>query len=382
METDVKQWLKSIHDNFPIVQIVQNLTPLDQVQKLLKIIVFSIHVSKKDLIAPITSSNWVEYIQNAIEHVSTSDNILFYSNQQMAVLNSNDPRYKLIICGPFGTGKTILLQQKAMQLNGEPRYKGKIMFLIEQNESISELKSMLYHRMRVELEMKHGIFVIQIKRWSQHEHILQNLMQHDIKAVFCDEFNMHQRDLIEKMKEMVDFLWIVPSTKNLSDHLSDHSLGLWRNEFTFLDLSQNFRNAREIVKSTISSAEENDYKYKQGIVMPPENFPTGCPPIFVDTFEEAMKEERKRTKYGILVILGIEEIYVYLNQMNEKWKRHSLSGNDFKGNENPYKFLLQEGNILIVDHNLTYGFEWQTVIMFEYGVNYTDATIHDCNLMM
>uniref|UniRef100_A0A7M5UZD1 Uncharacterized protein n=1 Tax=Clytia hemisphaerica TaxID=252671 RepID=A0A7M5UZD1_9CNID len=191
METDVKQWLKSIHDNFPIVQIVQNLTPLDQVQKLLKIIVFSIHVSKKDLIAPITSSNWVEYIQNAIEHVSTSDNILFYSNQQMAVLNSNDPRYKLIICGPFGTGKTILLQQKAMQLNGEPRYKGKIMFLIEQNESISELKSMLYHRMRVELEMKHGIFVIQIKRWSQHEHILQNLMQHDIKAVFCDEFNMH-----------------------------------------------------------------------------------------------------------------------------------------------------------------------------------------------
>ncbi|XP_066930751.1 uncharacterized protein [Clytia hemisphaerica] len=57
METVIKPWLMSILDNYPIVQIAQKPTPLDQVQKLLKIIVFSIHVSKKDLVAPITSSN-------------------------------------------------------------------------------------------------------------------------------------------------------------------------------------------------------------------------------------------------------------------------------------------------------------------------------------
>ncbi|XP_066924371.1 uncharacterized protein [Clytia hemisphaerica] len=121
METVIKPWLASILDNYLIVQITQKPTPLDQVQKLLNIIVFSIHVSKKDLVAPITSSNWVEYIQDAIENVSTSDNILFYSNQQMAALNNTDPRYnKLMISGPFGVGKNILLRDKAIQLNKQP----------------------------------------------------------------------------------------------------------------------------------------------------------------------------------------------------------------------------------------------------------------------
>ena len=57
VETEIKPLLTSILDNYPIVQIAQKPTPLDQVQKLLKVIVFSIHVSKKYLVAPITSSN-------------------------------------------------------------------------------------------------------------------------------------------------------------------------------------------------------------------------------------------------------------------------------------------------------------------------------------
>ena len=161
METEIKPWLTSILDNYPIVQITQKPTPLDQVQKLLKIIVFSIHVSKKDLVVPITSSNWVEYIQNAIDNVSTSHNILFYSHQQMAVMNSNDSRYnKLMIRGPFGTGKTVLLQQKTIQLSEQPQFKGKVMYLLGSLRNCP--KSLLYHRTKLELEEKHGIFVIQI----------------------------------------------------------------------------------------------------------------------------------------------------------------------------------------------------------------------------
>uniref|UniRef100_A0A7M5V782 Chromosomal replication initiator protein DnaA ATPAse domain-containing protein n=1 Tax=Clytia hemisphaerica TaxID=252671 RepID=A0A7M5V782_9CNID len=392
METDVKLWLESIFDNYPIVQIAQKPTSLDQVQKLLKIIVFSIHVSKKDLVAPITSSNWVEYIRNAIENVSTSDNILFYSNQQMAALNSNDPRYnKLFICGPFGTGKTILLRHKAIQINEKPQFKGKVMYLTGDEYLRGTLNSMLYHRMKVELEEKHGIFVMQQsyhfgddvddeeEMIKERERILHKITQHGIKAVFCDEFVFwNNNDLIKKMMEMVDFLWIVPATEALS--LSDFKR--WEDEFTILDLSKNFRNSREIVKSIKSFAEEKDYVYKEGIVMPPENFPTGCPPIFVDTFREAMEEARKRTKNGILVIgtFNIDDV-IYLNQMNEKWKRYySENTNDFKENENPYKFL-QEGNVLIVISGFTYGFEWETVIANEL-VSGSYATYHKCNFMM
>ena len=166
-KTEIDSWLTSILTYFPLVQTTQKPTPLDQVQKILKIIVFSIHFSKKDLIAPITSSNWVDYIQNAIVNVSTSDNILFYSKQQMAVLNSNDTRYnKLMINGPFGSGKTILLQQKAMQLNKEHQYKGKIMYFIGGESTASDLNTMLYYRMKLDLEENHGIFVMQIDNYS------------------------------------------------------------------------------------------------------------------------------------------------------------------------------------------------------------------------
>ena len=174
METDIKLWLASILDNYPIVQSTQKPTPLEQVQQLLKIIVFSIHVSKKDLVAPITSSNWVDYIQNAIENVSTSDNILFYSHKQMGVLNSSDARYnKLMIRGPFGVGKSILLRDKAIQLNEQPKYRGKTMYLLPManlEECSYNLHSMLYHRMKIELEERHGIFVTEINRSVSYTH--------------------------------------------------------------------------------------------------------------------------------------------------------------------------------------------------------------------
>ena len=129
------------------------------------------------------------------------------------------------------------------------------------------------------------------------------------------------------MMAIVKFLWIVPCTETLAAILS----GSWQDKFTFLDLLQNFRNSREIVKTTKLYAEEKSYTYEEGIAMPLGNFPTGCTPIFVHTFEDAMKEARKRTKDGILVINRVTS-YINgdcLNQMKEKWKVYHRDQNDF-----------------------------------------------------
>ncbi|XP_066925453.1 uncharacterized protein [Clytia hemisphaerica] len=388
METDIKTWLMSIFNKFPILP-AQKPTPLDQVQKLLKIIVFSIHVSKKDLVAPITSSNWVDYVHNAIENVSTSDNILFYSNQQMAVLNSNDPRFnKLIILGPFGTGKTVLLQHKAIQLTNHPQYKGKVMYLMQKVEEFyapSKISSMLYHRMKIDLEERHGIFVMDVRDSTSPElhkkdlkQIIQKIAQHDIKAIFCDEFEINDNiELLKKMVETVDFSWIVPSTANLRDSNFEQ----WEGDFIFLNLSQNFRNSREIVKTTLTYAEQEEYRYKKGLVMPLENFPCGRPPVIMRTFYKAMKEARERTKGGILVIGGKSKLYERLNRMHENWKNYNVFQNDLKENENPYTFL-HEGNVLIVDSWVTYGFEWSTVIIMENDLILSNISRHACNQMM
>ncbi|XP_066921009.1 uncharacterized protein [Clytia hemisphaerica] len=372
MGTEIKLWLTSILDNYPIVQIARNSTPLDQVQKLLKIIVFSIHASKKDLVAPITSSNWVEYIAEAIENVSTSNNIIFYSNQQMAALNSNDSRYNtLMIRGPFGVGKSTLLRNKAIQLNQQPEYKGKIMYLQE--------NGLLYFRMKFELDAENeDTTKIKLKKFSNDnfEQILEQIRQDDIKAIFCDEFDMSLKDRIWKMHDLVDILWIVPSTLGLRFRDDEE----WEDEFTFLDLSQNFRNSKEIVKMTKSHAEDTEYDYKEGIVMPPENFPAGCTPIFVDSLEEAMDEVRKRTKGGILVIIEDEvENYRVSEQITEPWKAYHPLQNDFQ-EDNPYLFL-QEGNVLVIGEKACLGFEWPTVIVVE-GENQDDPSFHSCNFML
>ena len=160
--------------------------------------------------------------------------------------------------------------------------------------------------------------------------------------------------------------------------------GYLKDEFTFLDLAHNFRNSREIVNMTKSCADKKGYGFKKCIVMPPENFPQGCPPIFVKSLADAMKEARKRTKDGILVVDNLEDIKIdvdHLNQTKEKWKRYYYDTNDFKENENPYKFL-QERNVLVVDGHLINGFEWTTVVIVKGHTISMHATYHECNHMM
>ena len=117
--------------------------------------------------------------------------------------------------------------------------------------------------------------------------------------------------------------------------------------------------------------------------MPPGNFPSGCEPLFVDSFEEAVKEARKRTNEGILVIDSItmdkKDFYDVLNQLNENGKVYKATKNDFEKDENPYRFLLN-GNVLFIDTSGSYGFDWSTVIVFEQGINVMAS--HNCNYML
>ena len=77
----------------------------------------------------------------------------------MALMNNDDPRYKrMMMRGPFGSGKTLLLQQKAIQLNEQPEYNRRVLFVVTSYDT-SYKKSMLYYRLKIELEENRGILV-------------------------------------------------------------------------------------------------------------------------------------------------------------------------------------------------------------------------------
>eukprot|EP00111_Clytia_hemisphaerica_P010854 TCONS_00031760-protein len=389
METEIKPWLTSIFKRFPTIPATTTSNPLDEVKDILKILVFAIHVSKKDQVAPITNSTWVEYTSNAIENVSTSHNILFYSNQQMAILNNNDPRYKkVIIRGPFGVGKSILLAQKAIQLNEQSEYNGKVMFIVGEKVFTKGLKSMLHNRLKVELEENRGIFVEQFETYETilfNRRLLKKINTLGIKAVFFDECQLADLFYNEWLKKMkmasVNYIWIAPSTDSLKDRTNYNELS---SKFSFVNLKHNFRNTRQIIESTKTAAKIADYSYKKGIVMSPRNFPGGCEPVFVDDFIEAVKQARKRTNEGILVILtSAQDIKKYSGEkLNENGKAYHHAKNDFKEGENPFKFL-QDGNVLFIDEKTSFGFEWATVIEFEGDILFKSSpTYHDCNYML
>ena len=119
-------------------------------KNVLQIRLFIIHISK-----PITTSNWLDYVNEAIEVVSNRDNIVFYSKNQLPVFADN--RYnKLVITGGYSTGKSFLLKQKALLLSEDPEYQGRVMYICRFKHS--EEGSLFYRALKHELEPK-GIIV-------------------------------------------------------------------------------------------------------------------------------------------------------------------------------------------------------------------------------
>ena len=155
MYTDIKQWLSGVLSKFPEMTNPESpLThPMERLKTVLQMMLFVLHVSK-----PITASNWFDYINNAIKVVSSRDNIVFYSKNQLPVFMNDDQRYnKLVITGGYSTGKSFLLKQKALMLNKDPEYHGRVMYMCSLHMTM--LKETLFHwSVKHELEPK-GIIV-------------------------------------------------------------------------------------------------------------------------------------------------------------------------------------------------------------------------------
>ena len=100
---------------------------------------------------PITPTYCLDYVSNAIDTLSTSSNIIFYTKKQLSVLSKNYK--KLVILAGFGTGKTFLLREKAIVLSKDSKYKGGVYYVVCSGEGL------LYHQMKQELE-PYGVIVL------------------------------------------------------------------------------------------------------------------------------------------------------------------------------------------------------------------------------
>ena len=104
-ETDLEKWLQNVLDE-NVVKSCKNLVSVEQLKNVLKIIVFTLQMSKSSLehvdkiikseapVGTVVHSKWPNYIEKAIEAVSTADNIICYSNDQIPIFLNDDPRNK------------------------------------------------------------------------------------------------------------------------------------------------------------------------------------------------------------------------------------------------------------------------------------------------
>ncbi|XP_066916934.1 uncharacterized protein [Clytia hemisphaerica] len=387
METKVDEWLQDVFEDFN--EIPQNQkTSRDDLKKVLQILVYALHASNKFQNSQITSSNWVSYVTGAIENTATAENILFYSKEQFAIMNNRDHN-KLIISAGFGTGKSTLLKEKAIQLKNHFCKGEEIVYILGERPR-RDSHTLFYHRMKEELEVKHKIKVMELAAKDGKKPI-DVIRERNTKGAFLDEYHLQNNDpFLKELSALVDFLWVVPSTNSL--HVFHHEFPNFEKEYTVLRLETNFRNTKKMVADIKNRALENDYRYKEGIVMPLENSPDGREPTVVKTFKDGMQKAKKSNQegtWGSILVIAKPSYNLSDDLHGFKWKWYSTDErkNDFSKNkstddsgDNPYTFLLKNEAVLVIDEPLSLGFEWPTVIVFE-GME-ADVVYHDINYFM
>ncbi|XP_066913031.1 uncharacterized protein [Clytia hemisphaerica] len=370
--TDIKKWLSSVLHSVPTVPFQSPLIhPTEQLKNILKIIIFTIHVSKKDIPKPITSSCWVDYVSDVIETLSTSQNILFYSKKQYDILTRNDPAYqKLVLLGGYGTGKSLLLQDKAIMMSKNKEYHGRILYWIynEWRGVGSTGKSLLYYERKQTLE-PYGIVVKLSCNKEDVTAMKGDLSKYD--AVFLDEWGENVYKYLPFSWEP-KFCWIAPAEAR--DSNNDFYFKQLKH-FKYIRLHTNFRNSKSIVKTSMILIEQEAYRLANSIREPPSNFPIGPTPIHMSSIEEAIQKVQKESSNGILVILNS----VNYEPLPLAGVKEAKCIKNFNANENPLHWL-QEGKILITDESAVKGFQWPIVVFAADGP-FIDKS-NKCNVAM
>eukprot|EP00111_Clytia_hemisphaerica_P003860 TCONS_00011088-protein len=368
--TDIEMWLSTITNLF---LENQNRQSIEDLKKVLQLIVFTIHLSKKDYPRPITSSYWVDYISDVINSLSNAHNIVFYSQKQLPVMSTNDPSCnKLFFMAGFGTGKTFLLQEKAILLSKINEFKGGIYYIVCNG------KGMLFYERKLHLE-KHGIHVI-----SRTKDVLDqtNAGISHVKAIFFDEWNdeldNEDNDLMIRLLDETPICWVAPScsyrAENNLKFISENKL----KDFEIIKLDLNLRNTKEISKKAINIGEQKLFKYANGLSVPPPNFPEGPRPFYSKSIDDALFQARmiSPTK-GILIVSDNSQ---FKTNTKEKIKFFHRSMKDFSSKENPIDFL-NEGNVIITSRDLISGFEWPVIIYLDEYNESEDVEHHECNII-
>ena len=175
-------------------------------------------------------------------------------------------------------------------------------------------------------------------------------------------------------------IWIAADAYSHRKIISGKDDLLDYDDFMKVELNVNLRNCESIVKEAFR---RDDSDYKKDLIFPQPNFPKGLEPIHVSTLKEAITEMRKVTNEGILAIGYWEshkDFHQILNGMGLKGKVYDKYENDFNKGESPYQYLL-DGNILLIgEHGIIDGFEWQNII----STNRSSIRLgdHPCNWFM